>query len=153
MVPGAMVSVSYTHLDVYKRQAKGSPAYRLYYASVAKVEKLDERRVKFSFAPGENRELPLIVGQMPVLSKKYWQNRDFSATTLEVPVGSGPYRVERFESGRFIAFKRDENYWGKDLPVQRGLNNIDRLRYDYYRDVTVALEAFKACLLYTSRCV
>ena len=74
-------------------KAKGSPAYRLYYASVAKVEKLDERRVKFSFAPGENRELPLIVGQMPVLSKKYWQNRDFSATTLEVPVGSGPYRV------------------------------------------------------------
>ncbi len=141
---GAAITADDVLFSFETLKAKGSPAYRLYYASVAKVEKLDERRVKFSFAPGENRELPLIVGQMPVLSKKYWQNRDFSATTLEVPVGSGPYRVEHFESGRFIAFKRDENYWGKDLPVQRGLNNIDRLRYDYYRDVTVALEAFKA---------
>ncbi|CDI03972.1 ABC-type oligopeptide transport system,periplasmic component [Candidatus Competibacter denitrificans Run_A_D11] len=128
--------------DVLK--TKGSPAYRLYYANVAKVEKLDERQVKFTFSAGENRELPLIVGQMSVLSKKYWESRDFTATTLDVPVGSGPYRIERFEPGRFIVFKRDENYWGKDLPVQRGLHNVDRLRYDYYRDVTVALEAFKA---------
>lgn len=125
-------------------KAKGSPFYRFYYTNVAKAERLGERQVKFTFASGENRELPLIMGQMPVLSKKYWQNRDFAATTLDVPVGSGPYRIERFEPGRFIVYKRDENYWGKDLPVNRGLNNIDRLRYDYYRDVTVALEAFKA---------
>ncbi len=125
-------------------KTKGSPSYRLYYADVAKLEKLDERRVKFTFSSGENRELPLIIGQLPVLSKKYWRERDFAATTLETPVGSGPYRIERFESGRFIIYKRDENYWGKDLPVQRGLNNIDRLRYDYYRDGTVALEALKA---------
>ncbi len=125
-------------------KAKGSPFFRLYYASVVKAEKLGERQVKFTFAPGENRELPLIMGQMPVLSKKYWQDRDFGATTLDVPVGSGPYRVERFEPGRFIVYQRDGNYWGKDLPVNRGLHNIDRLRYDYYRDVTVALEAFKA---------
>ncbi len=125
-------------------KAKGSPFFRLYYANVAKAEKLGERQVKFTFAPGENRELPLIMGQMPVLSKKYWENRDFAATMLDVPVGSGPYRIERFEPGRFIVYKRDENYWGKDLPVSRGLHNIDRLRYDYYRDVVVALEAFKA---------
>lgn len=125
-------------------KAKGSPFYRFYYTNVAKAEKLGERQVKFTFASGENRELPLIMGQMPVLSKKYWQDRDFAATTLDVPVGSGPYRIERFEPGRFIVYKRDDNYWGKDLPVNRGLNNIDRLRYDYYRDVTVALEAFKA---------
>ena len=125
-------------------KAKGSPFFRLYYANVAKAEKLGERQVKFTFAPGENRELPLIMGQMPVLSKKYWENRDFAATTLDVPVGSGPYRIERFEPGRFIVYQRDENYWGKDLPVNRGLHNIDRLRYDYYRDVVVALEAFKA---------
>ena len=125
-------------------KAKGSPFFRLYYASVAKAEKLGERQVKFIFAPGENRELPLIMGQMPVLSKKYWENRDFAATTLDVPVGSGPYRVERFEAGRFIVYQRDGNYWGRDLPVNRGLHNIDRLRYDYYRDVIVALEAFKA---------
>jgi microcin C transport system substrate-binding protein len=125
-------------------KTKGSPFFRLYYANVAKAEKLGERQVKFTFAPGENRELPLIMGQMPVLSKKYWENRDFAATTLEVPVGSGPYRIERFEPGRFIVYQRDGNYWGKDLPVNRGLHNIDRLRYDYYRDVVVALEAFKA---------
>ncbi|QQS53441.1 MAG: ABC transporter substrate-binding protein [Candidatus Competibacteraceae bacterium] len=125
-------------------KSKGSPFFRFYYANVAKAEKLDERRVKFTFAPGENRELPLIMGQMPVLSKKYWRDRDFGATTLEIPVGSGPYRIERFEPGRFIVYQRDENYWGKDLPVNRGRYNIDRLRYDYYRDVTVALEAFKA---------
>ena len=125
-------------------KARGSPLYRFYYANIVKAEKLGERQVKFTFSPGENRELPLIVGQMPVLSQKYWRDRDFTATTLEVPVGSGPYRVERFEPGRFIVYQRDENYWGKDLPVNRGLNNIGRLRYDYYRDVTVALEAFKA---------
>jgi microcin C transport system substrate-binding protein len=125
-------------------KTKGSPFFRLYYAGVAKAEKLGERQVKFTFAAGENRELPLIVGQMPVVSKKYWESRDFGATTLEIPVGSGPYRIERFEPGRFIVYQRDDHYWGKDLPVSRGLNNIDRLRYDYYRDVTVALEAFKA---------
>src|SRR5512144_205828 len=91
-------------------KAKGSPFYRAYYANVAKVEKLGERQVKFTFTQGENRELPLIVGQMPVLSKAYWQNRDFEATTLDIPVGSGPYRLEKFEPGRFIVYKRDENY-------------------------------------------
>jgi microcin C transport system substrate-binding protein len=125
-------------------KAKGSPFYRFYYTNVAKAEKLGERQVKFTFASGENRELPLIMGQMPVLSQKYWRDRDFGATTLDIPVGSGPYRIERFEPGRFVVYQRDENYWGRDLPVNRGLHNIGRLRYDYYRDVSVALEAFKA---------
>lgn len=125
-------------------KSKGRPFFRFYYANVVGVEKLGERQVKFLFSEGENRELPLIIGQMPVLSKAYWQDREFEATTLEIPVGSGPYRIERFESGRFIVFKRDEDYWGKDLPVNRGLYNFERLRYDYYRDTTVALEAFKA---------
>ena len=125
-------------------KSKGAPSYRFYYANVARIEKLNERQVKFTFLPGENRELPLILGQMPILSKKYWQDRDFTATTLEIPVGSGPYRIGQFEPGRFIVYQRDANYWGKDLPATRGLHNIDRLRYDYYRDVTVALEAFKA---------
>ncbi len=125
-------------------KSKGAPSYRFYYANVAKVEKLGERQLKFTFMPGENRELPLILGQMPILSKKYWQDRDFTATTLDIPVGSGPYRIEKFEPGRFIVYQRDGNYWGKDLAVTQGLHNIDRLRYDYYRDVTVALEAFKS---------
>lgn len=123
---------------------KGSPLYRFYYANVAKAEALDERRVRFSFSPGENRELPLILGQLPVLSKDYWQGRDFEATTLEPPVGSGPYRIEAFETGRYIVYRRDPDYWGRDLPVSRGFYNFERLRYDYFRDSTVALEAFKA---------
>jgi len=125
-------------------KTSGRPHFRFYYANVAKVEKLGERRVKFSFAPGENRELPLIIGQLPILSKAYWESRDFAATTLEPPVGSGPYRVKQFETGRFIVYERDPDYWGKDLPVNRGQYNFDRVRYDYYRDTTVALEAFKA---------
>ena len=125
-------------------KAKGSPFYRFYYANVAKAEKLGERQVKFTFGSGENRELPLIMGQMPVLSLNYWRDREFDATTLEPPVGSGPYRIERFEPGRFVVYRRDGNYWGKDLPINRGLYNFERVRYDYYRDVTVALEAFKA---------
>jgi microcin C transport system substrate-binding protein len=125
-------------------KTQGSPFFRFYYANVAAVEKLGERRVKFTFGAGDNRELPLIMGQMPILSKKYWEDREFGVTTLEPPVGSGPYRIERFEPGRFIVYQRDTDYWGKDLPVNRGLYNFGRLRYDYYRDVTVALEAFKA---------
>lgn len=125
-------------------KAKGRPFFRFYYANVIKVEKLAERQVRFSFTRGENRELPLIIGQMPVLSKAYWEGRDFEATTLAVPVGSGPYRIERFETGRYIVYQRDDNYWGRELPVNRGLHNFGRLRYDYYRDTTVALEAFKA---------
>ena len=141
---GSPITVEDVMFSFETLTTKGHPLYRLYYANVAKVEKLGERQVKFSFSKGENLELPLILGQLPVLSKSYWQNHDFEATILEPPVGSGPYRVERFEPGRFIVYKRDENYWGKDLPVNRGLYNFDRMRYDYYRDETVALEAFKA---------
>ena len=141
---GSPITVDDVLFSFETLKTKGSPSFRFYYTNIAKVEKLGERQVKFSFNPGENRELPLIIGQMPVLSKKYWQGRDFGATTLEIPVGSGPYRLERFEPGRFVVYQRDDQYWGKDLPVNRGRYNIDRLRYDYYRDVTVALEAFKA---------
>ncbi|MBI4968134.1 MAG: ABC transporter substrate-binding protein [Rhodospirillales bacterium] len=125
-------------------RAKGAPFYRLYYAGVDKAEVLAERKLRFTFKPGVNRELPLIVGQMPVLSKASWQKRDFESTTLEAPLGSGPYRVEALEAGRYITYKRDPTYWAQNLPVRKGINNFDRLRYDYYRDSTVALEALKA---------
>ncbi|OAN50267.1 hypothetical protein A6A04_02370 [Paramagnetospirillum marisnigri] len=129
-------------LDILK--AKGHPRFRFYYAAVDKAEKLAERRVKFSFKPGDNRELPLILGQLPVLPRHYWQGRDFAATTLEPPLGSGPYKVKSFEAQRSITYERVRDYWGADLPVRRGHNNFDRIRYDTYRDTTVALEAFKA---------
>lgn len=123
--------------------AKGQPFYRFYYASVDKVEKRGERGVYFHFAPGSNRELPLILGQLPVLPKHWWEGRDFEATTLDRPLGSGPYRVGAFEAGRFVEYQRVPDYWGRNLPVRRGQHNFDQLRYEYFRDATVALEAFK----------
>lgn len=123
---------------------KGSPLYRFYYASVEKTEKIDERTVRFVFKPGDNRELPLILGQLPVLPKHYWESREFDRTTLEPPLGSGPYRIKSFEPGRRIVYERVADYWGKDLAVNRGRNNFDVMSYDNYRDRTVELEAFKA---------
>jgi len=123
---------------------KGTPFYRFYYGSVAEVIKTGERSVRFNFKPGENRELPLIVGQLTILPKHYWQGRDFTKTTLEPPIGSGPYKIEKFEPGRTITYKRVENWWGENLPVNKGQYNFDQIRYDYYRDSTIALEAFKA---------
>ena len=123
---------------------KGDPHYRLYYADVVKAEKVGERAVKFTFRSGDNRELPEIVGQLPVLSKKHWSGREFDKTTLEPPLGSGPYKVDTFDAGRYIVYRRVADYWAKDLPVMRGRNNFDTIRYDYYRDRQIALEAFKA---------
>ncbi len=123
---------------------KGKPFYRNYYGDVTKAEKIGDHSVKFSFKSSDNAELPLILGQLPVLSKAYWNGKDFEATTLEAPLRSGPYKVESLEPGRSITFRRDPNYWGQNLPVNKGRNNFDVIRYDYYRDSNVALEAFKA---------
>ena len=135
-------------LDSFK---KHHPQYSAYYSHVTKAEKVGEREVKFVFdAPG-NRELPQIVGQLTVLPKHWWEGtdaqgrkRDVSATTLEVPLGCGPYRVKEFVAGRSIALERVKDYWGRDLPANVGRNNFDELRYEYFRDATVAIEAFKA---------
>jgi microcin C transport system substrate-binding protein len=124
-------------------RTKGHPQYRSYYAAVASVEKTGPRTVRFIFKEGDNRELPVILGQLPVLSKAYWAGRDFTKTTLQAPLGSGPYRVESMEPGRSITYRRVSDYWGATLPVNVGRYNFDGLRYDYYRDDTVALEAFK----------
>lgn len=125
-------------------RTKGHPQLRFYYSAIAKAEILAPLRVKFTFVPGENRELPLIVGEMPIFSRAYWQTRDFEKTSLEPPLGSGPYKVETVDPGRSITLKRVENYWGANLGVNVGRFNFDRIRTDYYRDATVALEAFKA---------
>ena len=123
---------------------QGRPFYRFYYRNIAKAERLGRHRVKFHFTGPPNRELPQITGQLPVLPKHYWEGRAFGQTTLEPPLGSGPYRIARFEAGRFVEFERVKDYWGERLPINRGMNNFDRMRIDYYRDRTVALEAFKA---------
>ena len=128
--------------DTFK--TKGNPQYRLYYANVSKVEALSASRVKFTFGASANRELPLIIGQMQIVSKSYYAKNKFDETTLAPPLGSGPYRVKNVDPGRSITFERDPNYWGRDLPVNKGRYNFDIIRYDYYRDTKVALEAFKA---------
>jgi microcin C transport system substrate-binding protein len=125
-------------------RAKGAPSYRSYYGDVTKVEKEGERGVRFSFKSAENRELPQILGQMPVLSRAYWAGRDFEKTTLDPPLGSGPYKIESVDPGRSITYRRVADYWASDLPVMKGRYNVDTIRYDYYRDATIALEAFKA---------
>jgi microcin C transport system substrate-binding protein len=125
-------------------RAKGAPMYRSYYGDVMKVEKEGERGVRFSFKSADNRELPQIVGEMPVLSKAYWSGRDFEKTTLDPPLGSGPYKIESVDPGRSITYRRVADYWAADLPVNQGRSNVDTIRYDYYRDGTIALEAFKA---------
>lgn len=125
-------------------RTKGLPMFRYYYGNVEEVTAEKPMRVLFKFKPGDNRELPLILGQMPVFSKKYWEDKDFSATTLTPPVGSGPYKVGEFETGRYVVYERDPDYWAKDLPAVKGFYNFDKIRYDYYRDATVAVEAFKS---------
>ncbi len=128
-----------------------SPLYASYYHNVAKAEVTAPREVTFTFADKGNRELPQIVGQLPVLPKHWWQGqrpdgtpRDVTQTTLEPPLGSGPYRIARYEAGRSITYARVPDYWGRDLPVNRGRHNFGEQRVEYYRDATVLLEAFKA---------
>ena len=119
--------------------------YGKYFEDVARAEALDGHRVRFDFASrGSNRELPLITAQLPVLSKAYYEAHPFDRTGLDIPLGSGPYKIESFEAGRGISYRRDPNYWGHDLPVNRGHWNFDRIRYEYYRDETVVIEALKA---------
>ena len=123
---------------------EGAPGIRSYYADVTGVEKIAERVVRFTFGGEINNELPLIMGQLTIIPKHYWEGRDFTATTLEPPLGSGPYRIGSFEAGRSIEYERVEDYWGADLPVNAGRYNFGTIRYEYYRDTTVAIEAFKA---------
>lgn len=135
-------------LETLKQQ---SPMYASYYRHVVKAEKTGERDVKFTFdAPG-NRELPTIVGELTVLPKHWWEGtdaqgrkRDVGATTLEPPLGSGAYRIKEFVAGRSIKLERVKDYWGANVPSQIGTNNFDELRFEFFRDNLVALEAFKA---------
>lgn len=125
-------------------KTKGHPFYRSYYREVAKVEKIGEHEVKFTFSKPGNTELPMIMGQLPILPEHDWVKRKFEETTLEKPIGSGPYQIESFEAGRSIVYTRVKNWWGANLPINVGRYNFDRIRYDYYRDQTVAHEAFLA---------
>jgi microcin C transport system substrate-binding protein len=123
---------------------KGHPTYRIELANVQKCEVLDEHQVRFVFKDGSDRDLPMEVASLPVLSKKYWQGRDFSAPTLDPPLGSGPYRIAKVDPGRSITYERVKDYWAENLPVNKGMNNFDTVRVDYYRDMSVMFEALEA---------
>ncbi|WP_111496061.1 extracellular solute-binding protein [Marinobacter bohaiensis] len=122
----------------------GHPFFRNYYAEVSSVEVLDKLSVRFDFGDTSNHELPLILGQMPILPRHYWEKHDFESADLTIPVSSGPYTIGKYEPGRSVTYVRNKDYWADDLPVNVGYNNFDRIHYDYYSDDTVALEAFKA---------
>jgi peptide/nickel transport system substrate-binding protein len=124
----------------------GRPNHRTYYAKVEKTEILGPRTVRFDFPNANDRELPLILGLMPVLPKHAIDPAKFENSTLAKPIGSGPYVVADIDTGKSVTFKRDPNYWGRDLPINRGLWNFDELRFDFFRDENAYFEAFKAGL-------
>jgi microcin C transport system substrate-binding protein len=123
---------------------KGRPLYRQYWADVRSVEVDGPRRVVFHFRTNTNRELPVILGEVPVLPKHWWAGRDFERPLTDPPLGSGPYRVARAEFGRTVVMERVPDWWARDLPTGKGLDNFNTIRTEYFRDNTVALEAFKA---------
>ncbi len=122
----------------------GHPIYRTNLQEVQRVDILNPQRIRFVFKRAGNPLLILRLGEMPVLPQHYWKGRDFKTTTFEPPLGSGPYRITQVEPGRRLVFERVKDWWGKDLPVNRGKYNFDRVEYEFYRDSDVAFEAFKA---------
>ena len=130
---------------------KSNPQAMANYHQVVKAEKTGEREITFTFDGPGHRTLPQIIGQLAVFPKAWWEGtdkdgkaRDIGSTTLEPPLGSGPYRIKEFQPGRSIVYERVPDYWGSALNVNLGSNNFDELRFDYFRDATVAIEAFKA---------
>lgn len=139
--PVTAEDVAWTHRTLVE---KGRPGYRIQFADVKDVVVEGPRRVRFTFTTSQNRDLPLIVGGLPVLPKHFFEGRDFTKPLTGAPIGSGAYRVTQFELGRSVVYTRDPNWWAADRPTGRGTNNFDRVRYTYFRDSTVAMEAFKA---------
>ena len=125
---------------------KGHPFYKYYYGDVSEVIKENERKVRFNFKSNTNKELVLITGQLPVLPKHYWENKNFEETSLEIPIGSGPYKIKSFDSGRSITYELNKEYWGfkNKTPIKVGKDNFGTIRYDYYKDRGIEREAFKS---------
>ena len=128
-------------------RTKGRPNFRTYYNQVDTAEKLDERTVRFTFGGAPDREMPMIMGLMPILPRDHYADITFDRSSSALPVGSGPYVVAQADLGKTITYRRDPDYWGKDLPVDRGRFNFDEIKYDYFRNDTALLEAFKKGLV------
>jgi microcin C transport system substrate-binding protein len=122
----------------------GNPFYRSYYRKVAGVEALESRKVRFNFSTNDDKELAILTGQLPILSKSFYTKHDFKEANFTRPLGSGPYEIEKVDAGKSITYKRAKDWWGADLPVNKGRYNFDNIEVIYFRDATVALEAFKS---------
>ena len=123
---------------------KGHPFYKYYYGDVIEAVKEGKNKVRFIFKGNTNLELALIVGQLPVLPKHYWEDKKFEETTLEPPIGSGPYKIKEFDPGRSITYELNQSYWGKNIPIKKGTENFGIIKYEYYKDRSIEREAFKA---------
>lgn len=123
---------------------KSNPGLQMYLSDLAKVEVLSKYDVKMTFKSNNNSEMPLILAQMPIYSKADWKNKDFTKVTMTPILGSGPYLIDRIDAGRSITYKRNPNYWAKELPINRGRYNFDKMKYVYYRNLDIAFEGFKS---------
>ena len=144
---GAPISVDDVIFSYEVLRDRGRPNHRSYYKKVIKAEKTGDRKVRFTFDSSGDREMPLIMGLMPILPSHGLTPESFELTTLEPPLGSGPYVVDTVDPGKSLTFKRDPDYWGGDLPVNRGRYNFDEIRVDYFRDASSMFEAFKSGLV------
>lgn len=122
----------------------GHPRFQNQLKSVEKAEVLSPLSIKFTLTGDDKKTLPLRIGEMPVMSKAFWSNKDFAKGLTQPPLLSGPYKISKYEFGKYIEFERVENYWGKDLAINKGRHNFDKVRFDFYRDLTIAFEAFKS---------
>jgi len=130
--------------NMLTKHDNAKPFYSAYYGDVKSINIIDQHTIQFLFKTNQNKELPLILGQIPVLAKHYWEKNDFGKASLSIPVGNGPYTVKSVQPGRSITYQRNESYWAKDLPINKGRYNFDQVIFEYYKDNTIALEAFKA---------
>lgn len=128
--------------DTY--QTKSNFGLQMYLADLAKTEVINPHQVKFTFKSSHNPKMPFVVASLPIYSKVDWQKRDFTRISLQSIIGSGPYVVEKIDAGRSISYKRNPNYWAKDLPINKGRYNFDHLKYVYYRNWDIAFEGFKS---------
>ena len=123
---------------------KGHPFYKYYYSDILNVKKINDNKVKFIFKGNSNLELPLIIGQLPVLPKHYWKDKSFEETSMDIPIGSGPYKIKDFDPGRSITYELNTNYWAKNIPIKKGTENFGIIQYQYYKDRAIEREAFKS---------
>lgn len=143
---GEPVTVDDVIFSLETLRDKGRPLYKTYYSKVIRIEQPSSGSIKLVFGPDGDREIPLIMGLMPIIPKHVYEKRSFDKSSYETAIGSGPYVVDKVDPGSRISYRRNKNYWGADLPVNRGQNNFDLIVYDYYRDSNASFEAFKAGL-------